>query len=173
MKVFRCRICGDPYLGEEAPTHCPFCGAPVKYLILAKDWEDPQMVKLSDVSKRNLKASLELEIENASFYLCASEMTKDTEGKQLFRALSKVEREHASMICKILGVPKPKITLDKLACYPTYKENLKESHHREERAISSYSQFFKETKEPQIKEMFQALVLIESEHLKLAEERIK
>jgi len=27
MKMYRCRICGETYLGAEAPSHCPFCGA--------------------------------------------------------------------------------------------------------------------------------------------------
>ncbi len=77
------------------------------------------------------------------------------------------------MICKILKIEKPMIKLDKLACYPSYQENLKDSQNREQRAIKLYSQFFKEAKEPRIKEIFQALVLIESDHLKLAEVRIK
>lgn len=173
MKVFRCKICGDPYLGEEIPTNCPFCGAPAKYIISAKEWEEPDILTISDISKKNLEASLQIEIENASFYLCASEMTDNVEGKQLFRALSKIEREHASTISKILLIPKPTITPDRLACYPTYQENLKDSHHREERAIKLYGQFFKEAEEPYIKEIFQALTLIESDHLKLAEDRIK
>lgn len=173
MKVFRCKICGDPYLGEEVPTNCPFCGAPAKYMILAKDWQEPVIEKLSEISKKNLQSALDLEIENTKFYICASEMTNDVEGKQMFKALSKVEREHASLICKILKIEKPTFTLDKLACYPSYQENLKESHTREDRAIKNYGKFFKEAKEPRIKEIFQALVLVESDHLKLSEERIK
>ncbi|MEE9150423.1 MAG: ferritin family protein [Thermoplasmata archaeon] len=173
MRVFRCKICGDPYLGEEIPTNCPFCGAPAKYMVLARDWMEPVIEKLSEISKNNLQSALELEIENTKFYICAVEMTDTLEGKQMFKALSKIESEHASMICEILKVEKPTITLDKLACYPSYQENLKESHNREARAIKSYSQFFKEAKEPRIKEIFQALVLIETDHLKLSEERMK
>ncbi len=172
MKVFRCKICGDPYLGEDVPTNCPFCGAPAKYMILAKDWEELVIESLSKVSKGNLQSALEIEIDNTRFYMCASEMTSDVEGKQMFRALAKVEREHASLISDILKKEKPKISLDKLACYPTYQENLKDSHDREERAIKLYGKFFKEAKEPRIQEIFQALVLVESDHLKLSEERM-
>jgi rubrerythrin len=173
LKVLRCKICGDPYLGEEKPTNCPFCGAPAEYLVHAFDWDEPVIDKLSQISKNNLQSALELEVENTKFYLCASEMTKDIEGKQMFKALYRIEREHASIICKILKIEKPSITLDRLACYPSYKDNLKDSHDREERAIKTYSQFFKEAKEPRIKEIFQALVMIESDHLKLSEERLK
>ncbi len=173
MQVFRCKLCGDPYLGEVKPTNCPFCGAPQEYMILAMDWRDPVIGKLSDTTKDNLDSALQLEIDNTKFYMCASEMTTNTEGKQLFRALTRIESEHASVICKILNVEKPQVKLDKLACYPSYKDNLKDSQDREERAIKEYSRFFKEAKDERIKEIFRALVLIEKDHLKMATERLK
>ncbi|UCE72889.1 MAG: ferritin-like domain-containing protein [Methanomassiliicoccales archaeon] len=173
MKVFRCKICGDPYLGEDVPTNCPFCGAPSKYMVMAGYWEEPVIESLSEEAKDNLYSALQLEVDNIRFYKCATEMTNDKEGKQMFRALSKIESEHASLIAKILGIEKPTVTLDKIACYPSYQENLKDAHAREERAIKEYSKFFKAAKEPRIKEIFQALVQIESDHLRLAEERIK
>lgn len=172
MKVYRCRICGDPYLGEDAPTNCPFCGAPTKYITLASYWEEPIVVDISEKSRENLLASLQLEVDNIRFYKCATEMTDNREGKQMFRALSKIESEHASMISKLLNIEKPSVTLDKIACYPSYQENLIDAQKREERAIKEYSKFFKESKEPRIREIFQALVQIESDHLRLAEERI-
>jgi rubrerythrin len=172
MQVFRCKLCGDPYLGEEKPTNCPFCGAPREYMIFAEAWRDPIINKLSSVSKANLETSLQLEIDNTKFYMCASEMTTNVEGKQLFRALAKIESEHASVISKILDVKKPTVTLDKLACYPSYKDNLKDAHDREQRAIKEYSKFFKEATEERIIEVFKVLVLIEKDHLKLATERL-
>ncbi|UCE38178.1 MAG: ferritin [Thermoplasmata archaeon] len=173
MQVYRCKICGDPYLGEEKPTNCPFCGAPAEYMIFAMDWRDPAIEDLSSISKQNLEIALELETENTKFYMCASEMTSNVEGKQLFRALSKIESEHASVIAKILRVKKPQVELDKLACYPSYKDNLKDAQDREERAIKEYSKFFKDAKEPRLKEIFQALAMIEKDHLTLAKERLK
>ncbi len=173
MKVYRCKICGDPYLGEDNPINCPFCGAPAEYMALAWDWEVPVVESLSETSKTSLESALQLEIDNTKFYMCASEMTDNIEGKQMFKALSNIEREHVSLICKILTVEKPTVTLDKLACYPSYRENLKESHNREEKAIELYKKFSKIAKEPRIREIFQALVLIERDHLKLSEERLK
>ena len=32
VKLWRCEICGDPYVGETAPDNCPFCGAHKKYI---------------------------------------------------------------------------------------------------------------------------------------------
>jgi len=30
VRLWRCEICGDPYIGDEAPANCPFCGAKKK-----------------------------------------------------------------------------------------------------------------------------------------------
>ena len=38
IKVFRCRICGDPYIGVGAPSRCPFCGAQKRFFVSARDW---------------------------------------------------------------------------------------------------------------------------------------
>ncbi|MRR13422.1 ferritin, partial [bacterium] len=32
LKMYRCRICGETYLGYEAPANCPFCGAHVEFM---------------------------------------------------------------------------------------------------------------------------------------------
>jgi rubrerythrin len=173
MKVFRCRICGDPYLGEDTPSNCPFCGAPSKYIALASFWEEPIVFNMSEKSRGNLLGALQLEVDNIRFYKCAAEMTDNREGKQMFRALSKIESEHASLISNILNIERPTVTLDKIACYPSYQENLRDAQAREEKAIKEYSKYFQESKEPRIKEIFQALVQIESDHLELALDRIK
>jgi rubrerythrin len=173
MKVFRCKICGDPYLGGEPPTNCPFCGAPSRYIVLASLWDEPLIVEISESSRLNLLSALQLEIDNIRFYKCAAEMTEDREGKQMFRALSKIESEHASLIANLLNIEKPTVTLDKIACYPSYQENLIDAKSREERAIKEYGKFFNEAKEPRVKEIFQALVQIEGDHLSLANERLK
>ncbi|MFX1313583.1 MAG: rubredoxin-like domain-containing protein, partial [Promethearchaeota archaeon] len=31
VNVFVCKICGEAYIGEKAPSRCPFCGAYKKY----------------------------------------------------------------------------------------------------------------------------------------------
>lgn len=174
MKLWRCQICGDPYLGEEKPRNCPFCGAHERSLVLQRDYEDRIGVigKLTDVSRKNLEAALKLEINNTQFYTCASKKSKEDEAKNLFKALSKIESEHASLISKALGIKKPPIEEADI-CGSDYKENLRESHKREERAIKNYGRFLSEATEPRAQEIFSALVIIESDHLSLSEERLK
>jgi rubrerythrin len=175
VKVFRCRICGDPYIGTEAPTRCPFCGAPTKYFVEAERWSPNEFnVKLSDVSRKNLEAALKLELNNAGFYDCAknaADKANDYYSFAKFKALMKVEREHASAISKFLKITQPE--LDKLTCSTDMQTNTKEGFTREDRAIKSYSKFRDEATEPRMKEFFGALVEIETDHLDLHSENLK
>ncbi len=172
MKLFRCIICGDPYLGSAPPSFCPFCGAPEKYLVPAEDYQDRNDVpNLSERSRANLEKALQLEVGNASFYLCASKCSPDPVSQAMFKALSKAESEHASVLCKILKVAKPEIKPDEKACQRDPKANFAESHEREKRAVAFYSQAAAEAVEDRVKEVFTALTEIESYHIALSETR--
>ncbi|MFH1211102.1 MAG: ferritin family protein [archaeon] len=174
VKVWRCIICGDGYIGEDKPKQCPFCGA--KYMILAKDWKpleglDMPIKDFTEKSKENVKAALQLEISNSSFYACASRGCRDVEGKAMFKALSKVEAEHAAIWKKVLqlsGVEIPEST----SCPSDYLGQLHESHDRESHAIESYTKFGAEAVEPRLKQLFKAVVEVETDHLGLSEERM-
>ncbi|MCX5781283.1 MAG: ferritin [Elusimicrobia bacterium] len=171
VKLWRCEICGDPYIGDEAPSNCPFCGAKRQYLIEAKDSKANFDVSLNEKDRANAERALEVEVSNSAFYFCAAARTDDAEGKLLFKALGKVESEHASIWKKILKLDKIPNGNDK--CYVGNKENLNESHSRETKAINFYSQAAKESKDARIKQIFEALVEVETDHLHLSEERLK
>ena len=175
MKLWRCQICGDPYLGEEKPKNCPFCGAHERYLVLQEEFIDRigKVKELTEASKKNLESALELEISNTKFYACASKKSEADEGKNLFKALSKIESEHAAIICKALGIPKPLIEDAEDLCTGDYQKNLRESHRREERATKHYGKFLSEAVEPRVQEIFSAVIAIEADHLSLSEERMK
>lgn len=173
VKVYRCLICGDAYVGYEKPTNCPFCGAHEQYLVEASDWEDRnQGVNLTDVSKKNLEKALELEISNSAFYRCAAQNAQDLVVQAMFKALAKVEAEHASTICKLLGVPKPDISKVQVHCSRSDVENLKESRERETRASNFYARAAEEAEESRVREVFNALVEIEKDHLDLDHEQL-
>jgi len=175
VKVFRCRICGDPYIGSEAPNQCPFCGAPQRFFVDAQDWNSEEFnVRLSEKSRKNLEAALQLELDNAAFYDCAknaAEKANDQYSLAKFKALMKVEREHASAISKFLKISSP--DLKKQACNANAHANTKEGWERENRAIKAYSKFRDEAKEPRLKEFFSAIVEIETDHLDLHEDYLK
>lgn len=174
VKVFRCRICGDPYIGVEPPARCPFCGALADYFVLAEDWNPNEFnVELSEVARQDLEAALKLELDNTAFYTCAMNAAKeagDEYGFAKFKALMKVEREHASAISRFLKIDKP--PLETVPCSDDFKTNTQEGWEREDRAIKAYTKFRDETTEERLKEFFGALVEIETDHLDLHAENL-
>ena len=175
VKVFRCRICHEAYIGEEAPSRCPFCGAPTRYFTPAEEWDQSEyMIEISDVSKTNLEAALKLELSNTAFYLCAmnaAEEARDEYGYAKFKALKKVENEHAEAIVRALQIKER--PLEAVPCSKDFKENTQEGWEREDRAIKAYSKFAEEAPEPLLKQFFNALVEIETDHLELHAEDLK
>ena len=164
-------ICGDPYIGNSPPDCCPFCGAHQQYIKEAKEAEVNFDVELTEKDRANSERALQVEVSNAAFYFCAAERTDDAEGKLLFKVLGKVEAEHASVWKKILkldSVPKGDDS-----CHTSNRENLEDSHAREDRAIAFYKKAAAEADNERVKEIFEAFVEVETDHLKLSEERMK
>ncbi len=171
VKLWRCEICGDPYIGDEAPSNCPFCGAKKTFIKEFKDAKVDFDVELNEKDKSNAEHALQVEISNAAFYFCAAEKVKDVEGQKLFKALGKVEAEHAAVwkkILKLKEIPKGDNT-----CSLDYKEDLEDSHARETRAIEFYKKAAQEAENPFVKKIFGAFVLVETDHLHLSEERLR
>jgi rubrerythrin len=129
---------------------------------------------LSDVARKDLEAALELEIDNTKFYDCAKNAAK-TAGDEYsfakFKALMKVELEHASAISKFLKISLPE--LEKVDCSAGSQANSREGWERENRAIKSYAKFRDEVGESRLKEFFGALVEIETDHLHLHAEDLQ
>lgn len=171
VKLWRCEICGDPYIGDEPPANCPFCGAHRKYIKEAKEANVNFNVELGEKDKANAEHALQVEVSNAAFYFCAAKKTDDEEGTLLFKALGKVEAEHASVWKKILKMDKIPEGNDR--CHTSNKENLEDSHARETRAINFYKQAAQESANERVKQIFKAFIEVETDHLKLSEERLK
>lgn len=170
LKLFRCRICGDPYLGSEPPSFCPFCGAPQRYMVPAADYVDRNDVpNMSARSRENLEKALDLEVKNAAFYMCASNCAPDPLDKAMFKALWRTEAEHASLITKILKVAKPEIKPDTKACLKDPKANFAAAHEKEQKAVIFYGQAAREANEERVKEVFAALTEVETYHIALSE----
>ena len=170
-KLWRCEICGDPYIGGEPPANCPFCGAHQRYIKEAKDAAANFDVELNEKDRSNVEQALKVELSNAAFYGCAEKKTNDGEGKLLFKALRKVEAEHASVWKKILKLTElPSV---EEPCFVENRENLEESHRRETRAINFYKKAEEESENERVKEIFKSFVEVETDHLGLSEVRLK
>ena len=121
--------------------------------------------------KANAEKALKVEVSNATFYFCPAEKVQDEEGKKLFKALGKVEAEHASIWKKILKLDKVPEGSD--TCSDELQADLQDSHDREDRAIKFYARAASESENPRVKEIFLALVDVEKDHLKLSEDRMR
>lgn len=171
VKLWRCEICGDPYIGETPPENCPFCGAHRRYIKEAAEASAVFDIELSPEDRANAQKAIHLEVSNAAFYFCAASKTDDPEGKLLFKALGKIEAEHAGIWRKVLKLDKAPEGREE--CFAGNADNLRESHGREARAIEFYRQAAAASGHPRIRQIFEALVEIETDHLHLSEERLK
>lgn len=169
MKFYRCQICGDPFMGDHMPSHCPFCGAHQDYISTAAEWTDENETigEMSEISRKNLEEALQLEVNNKAFYLDASARTGSTELQGIFKNLSKIEGEHASTIKKMLKVEPPAPEAGKDTATDSDHENLTEARGREERAAALYAQSAMEAVEDRINKVFRAVSEIESDHIQL------
>ena len=167
MKVYRCRICGDPYLGYKAPTNCPFCGAHGRYIIPAREWRDENNIELSAASRKNLEEALKIELSNSEFYRCASARTSNIYLQGMFKGLAKIEAEHAAIHAKILKMDDCADLYHSDACNDEDERNIDDSLIRETNAVEKYKLFASQAVESRVREVFEALVEIESDHILL------
>ena len=161
-------------MGDVAPSNCPFCGAKAKHMTPADQWVDENigLGELSDVSRKNLEAALQLEANNAPFYVDAMKRAESIELQGVFKYLAKIEGEHASIIQKILKCgpldPEP----GKEVATDNEMANLRAALEREKHATKFYADSAKQAAEPRVKRVFLALSEIESDHVKLEGARL-
>jgi rubrerythrin len=166
--IYRCNICGEAYVGELKPSHCPFCGAHVHWLIDAKEYVEPEAPILTEISRKNLEFTYNLEVNAAQIYHCIRKKTKDEFILGMFKAISKVELEHAELVGKLIDKdPGCEIPFKKELCTEDRKKSLAKTKNLETNAINFYKKFLHEATEPRVKNIFQALVEIEQDHLDL------
>lgn len=170
MKVFKCRICQEGYLGDEPPTHCPFCGAHQQYIVDAAGFYIPDYV-LTVISQYNLEQALRLEIHNAEFYFCAATQADNVHDATMFKRLAKIESEHAEVITTELQIPPINVRQDMDVCYDENINNLAKSRELESHAIYYYNQYLRMATEDRIREIFISIIEIEYDHLSLTDGR--
>lgn len=168
MKIYRCRICDQAYVGTRKPANCAFCGAPEKYMVLSKNWKEEMISTLTDVSEKHLKSAIDIEIECSGFYRCASRVAHDEEVKAMFCALAKVEAEHVTTIRRMLGLPRAGSMEHEGRCYPTDAQNLAEARRKEELTVSFYDEAARQASEKRVREVLVALAEIERDHLAMS-----
>ena len=169
MKTYICEVCGDAYIGSDKPKNCPFCGADEQYIKNGNE-ADPIVTgvyDLDDITKKNLETTLALELNATALYICMAGKAKTYEIKAMYKRLSKVEKEHASICKKILKLET--IEVPERNCDEDTEENFKKTIALEKNASDLYGRFAEETENSRIKTMFIALAQVEKGHVELIE----
>lgn len=168
VTIFRCNICGEACLAECKPSHCPFCGTHEQWLVDSRDFVEPALPELTEISRKNLEFTYNLEIKASQIYHCIRKKTKDEFILGMFKAISKVELEHAELVGKLIAKdPSCEIPFEDKLCTEDRNDFLEKSKVLETNAIVHYKKFLKQATEPRVKEIFQALIEVEQDHLEL------
>ena len=167
MKTFICEICGDAYIGEEKPKNCPFCGARQAFIKEGNVASPVVNIKenLSNVSKKNLEETLQLEMRANAIYTCMAGKAATYEINKIYKRLAKIELEHAIICTKILGIELPAAGSE--LCSDADIENFQKTIELEDHASSLYAEFAKTSTEQHVKILFTALNQAEIDHISL------
>jgi|SRR5450756_1629294 rubrerythrin len=168
MKLYRCRICGETYLGYEAPSNCPFCGAHVEWMSPPEQY-DPAVndLELTEVERRDLETSIEVETSNTRFYLAMAARTDNGTLSSAYKRLAKVEAEHCTLFCKLAKVSKPADLMEPGADLGSWMADIDDSLRREMRATELYSQFAARATNARLLEVWSAVSSVEADHIEL------
>lgn len=170
MKMVRCRICGETYLGYETPTNCPFCGAHAEYLRAPEDFSSAENdVQLTEVEREDLEAAIELELANTRFYLAMAARKDNETLSSAYKRLARIESEHCGLFCKLAKLPKPTDLTEPAEELGSWLADIEESLRRENRASGLYAEFAARATSPRVKEVFTAIGAVERDHIDLDE----
>jgi rubrerythrin len=168
MKMYRCRICGETYLGSEPPAMCPFCGAHVEFMIDPRDYPgDVNDVQLTEVERADLETAIDIELSNARFYLAMSLRGDNPPLASAYKRLAAVETEHCSLFCKIARMPKPADLREPGTELGSWNADIDESARREHRASDLYAEFAARATSPRLLEVWRAVSAVEADHIVL------
>lgn len=180
----KCLICGmkittsnfgmnnESLLEENEREHikyCPFCGVLAKYLKSEGEKYRVNAEELDDNTLLILDHAMKLEIFNYEFYKAAVKIAHSDHVKEIFRALSNIERMHA-IVHQNLGSfnELPKLVHIDYSKHKNDKSLMELAENREIHAVEFYQKHLKEINNSIIKEVFVALSEVERTHIQIA-----
>jgi rubrerythrin len=166
VKLLRCRVCGETYLGTEAPSRCPFCGASAEYFVPTEEYPaDINDVTLTDAERNDLDTAIGIERDNARFYAAVCRQTGNAHLASAYKRLSAVEAEHCSVFSKLRGVPKPPDLLEPSSAAGEWCLDIAESLAREQRASAFYAEAAARATSKRLREVLAAVSAVEADHI--------
>ena len=171
VKLYVCKICGEPYLGNEVDD-CPFCGAPKNYLRAFEEYSELWETGLTEQEKKDMQETLDLEINATALYDKVSKANKKySKQNRLFKQLARVEEEHAEIAAKFLNIEMPEIKGEDPK--GSEKEDLERTKNLEDGAIKKYQKFLKNAENDNVKNFYLALIHAEKGHFDIASQELE
>lgn len=168
MKMIRCRICGETYLGTETPSRCPFCGASERYMTDADSFSTHENdIVLTETERADIETAVEIERSNARYYAAMALLAGDEALASTYKRLSRVEAEHCSLFSKLLREPKPDDLMAPAGDPAGWCEAIAESAERERHAAAFYAEVVGRATNERVREIFTAVASVEADHLAL------
>lgn len=168
MNFYRCRICGETYLGTRPPSRCPFCGVTDDFFVITANFEENGVAPaLSETETADILNAIDMERGNARFYRALSTRTDNPKLASAFKRMASVETEHCSLFCKLGGVAKPADLLEVAEEHGTWCNGVQESLARELRASTFYAEVAGRARNPRVVEVFLAVGAVERDHIEL------
>lgn len=171
-KLYVCKVCGEPYIGGEAPDDCPFCGAPKNYLKSVEEFDELWKTDLNEQEKKDMQETLGLEINAVAYYQKISDNEKKySKQNRLFKQLTRTEKEHAEIAAKFLNIELPEIKGEDLK--GSIEKDLERTKELEKGAIEKYQQFLENSENPNLKNFYVALIHAEKGHHDIVSEELE
>ena len=146
------------------------CGARRELIVTSREFPvDINDVDITDIEREDLEASVEVERSNTRFYLATASQSGNDHLRSYFKRLAKVEAEHCSVFCKLLGRPKPEDLTTPSESTGSWASDIEDSLRREDRAVSLYRSFAQRATTPRVHEVFEAIMAVETDHIALDE----
>ncbi|MFW6237676.1 MAG: ferritin family protein [Halanaerobiales bacterium] len=166
MEPWRCQICGETYLGQEAPDSCPYCGSEGKNLVKAAEYVEYGEIEMTEQSRQDCLKALDLENNNTAFYKKCAQEAENQISKAIFKRLAKHEGEHAELIADMMGVEEGE--LPDVDIPAKDYDRFEEARDHEQMAVNFYLDVANRAPEKRVEQVFRAIADVETEHKMLA-----
>lgn len=166
MKVFRCAICGEVYLGAKAPSRCPYCGVDSEHLIDTRDYDvNTNDIEVTDSEREDIVKAIALEVHDSRWYITMSKRDKDSALGSAFKRLSKVEQEHCELFCKLIKVDEPENLTDEIEGVEEWCGDIVKAIEAEGGAAKYYREVSERATNERVREVFAAIADVELDHV--------
>ena len=168
VKMYRCRICGETYLGTRHPRGARSAALTSDTWWILAPTRHPRTPSSSPRRNgRTLSARSSSRASNARFYAAMARVEGDEALASAYKRLSRIEAEHCSLFCKLAGVPKPSDLTEPSDASAGWCENIAESLDRERTASAFYAEAAARATNDRVVEVLQAVSAIERDHIDL------